>query len=142
MKTGFNNITGEPDEYENSQAKAMFDIVTPVIENSMILACKYAKACGRDVVVAQDLEYAAKYCIMHTVGLQLGTLFTGDEDEDDEDDDDLEVVHGGEDRWTRYGGDDAEFIKINDAVDSWDTWTPTNPSETILKNAIDSNGLL
>ena len=69
MRTGFDTIVGDASEYENTQAKAMFDIVTPVIENSMILACKYAKACCRDVVVAQDLEYAAKYCIMHTVCL-------------------------------------------------------------------------
>ncbi len=140
MRTGFDNVVGEPSEYENSQANAIFDIVTPVIENSMILACKYAKACGRDVVVAQDLEYAAKYCIMHTVGLHIGPQFP--EVEDEEGDDELEVVHGGEEMWSRYEGDDTEFTKINEAFDSWDSWTPTNPSETILKNAIDSNGLL
>lgn len=141
MRTGFNNVVGEPGEYENSQANAIFDIVTPVIENSMILACQYAKACGRDVVVAQDLEYAAKYCIMHTVGLHMGPQFPEIEDEN-EDDTDLEVVHGGEELWTRYDGDDAEFTKVNEAVDTWDAWNPTNPSEIILKNAIDSNGLL
>lgn len=141
MRTGFDNVVGEPGEYENSQANAIFDIVTPVIENSMILACQYAKACGRDVVVAQDLEYAAKYCIMHTVGLHVGPQFPEIEDEN-EDDTDLEVVHGGEDMWTRYNGDDVEFNKVNEAVDTWDAWKPTNPSEIILKNAIDSNGLL
>tara|TARA_B100001250_G_C19122547_1_gene495938 strand:- start:56 stop:478 length:423 start_codon:yes stop_codon:yes gene_type:complete len=140
MRTGFDNVAGEPGEYENTQANAIFDIVTPVIENSMILACKYAKACCRDVVVAQDLEYAAKYCIMYTVGLHIGPQFPEPEDEDH--DEELEVVHGGEELWTRYEGDDAEFIKINEAVDSWDAWTPSNPSEIILKNAIDSNGLL
>jgi hypothetical protein len=141
MRTGFDNVAGEPGEYENSQANAIFDIVTPVIENSMILACQYAKACGRDVVVAQDLEYAAKYCIMHTVGLHIGPQFPEIEDEN-EDDTDLEVVHGGEELWTRYEGDDVEFTKVNEAVDTWNAWNPTNPSEIILKNAIDSNGLL
>ena len=141
MRTGFDNVAGEPGEYENSQANAIFDIVTPVIENSMILACPYAKACGRDVVVAQDLEYAAKYCIMHTVGLHIGPQFPEIEDEN-EDDTDLEVVHGGEELWTRYEGDDVEFTKVNEAVDTWNAWNPTNPSEIILKNAIDSNGLL
>ena len=77
---------------------------------------------------------------MHTVGLHIGPQFPEVEDEDH--DEELEVVHGGEELWTRYEGDDAEFIKINEAVDSWDAWTPSNPSEIILKNAIDSNGLL
>jgi hypothetical protein len=31
-------------------------------------------------------------------------------------------------------------MKINEAYDAWEGWNPTNPSEEMIKNAIDSNG--
>jgi hypothetical protein len=32
-----------------------------------------------------------------------------------------------------------KFVKMNMAYDNWDAWEPKNPSELMLKNAIDSN---
>ena len=44
------------------------NIIQPILEQSVILAAEYAKACGRDTVLSEDLEYAMKYCTMYEVG--------------------------------------------------------------------------
>ena len=138
MKTGFGDSSGE---YEYRQAEAIINIITPVLEKSMILACKYSRACGRDVVLAKDVEYAAKYCAMNTVGQDIGSILPPeDEDEDDDDDSSIEEVEESEDDFTRYDGDDPLIKAINDAYDRWDTWEPTIPIEIMLKNAIDGGG--
>jgi len=133
MKTGFGESSGA---YEMRAAEALVNIVTPVLENSLLLACKYCRACGRDTVSAQDVEYAAKYCAMHTVGQSMGSILDDLDDEDeDEDEDELEVVD--EEVFTRYEGDDPVLQGVNAAYDAWDTWEPTIPVEIMLKNAID-----
>src|SRR6056300_441416 len=116
MKTGFdltNNENTQMDQY----METMSNILIPVIERAMILACEYAKACGRDAILMKDVEYAMKYCARYEVGQKIGSYFP-------------EI----------YEGDDDGMNKINEAYDTWDEWVPTNPSEEILKNAIDSNG--
>jgi hypothetical protein len=39
----------------------------------------------------------------------------------------------------RYSGPDPGFIQVNEAFDRWDNWIPQNPTEQMLKNAINSN---
>jgi len=115
------------------------NIIQPIFERSMVLAAEYAKACGRDMVVGEDLEYAMKYCAMNEVGKKMGTYFpeiyeeSSDEDEDDIDFEDEEIP------FTRYTGREYKFVKMNMAYDNWNTWEPKNPSELLLKNAINSN---
>ena len=120
--------------------ESAINIIQPILERSMILAAEYAKACGRDMVVGEDLEYAMKYCAMNEVGKKMGTYFpeiyeetSGDESEDDVE---LEVE---EIPFTRYTGREYKFVKMNMAYDNWNTWEPKNPSELLLKNAINSN---
>ena len=36
--------------------QSAIDVVRPVMEQSMVLAAEYAKACGRDMVVGKDME--------------------------------------------------------------------------------------
>jgi hypothetical protein len=145
MKTGFGESSGA---FEDRQMEALTDILIPVLEKSMLMACKYSQACERDVVLPQDVEYAAKYCVMHTVGQDVGISVLDHEDEDededewetdeDEDEDDVEVVEP-EDcpAFKRYEGDDPVALAMNEAHDKWSTWEPTNPVEIMLKNAID-----
>ena len=66
------------------------DVIQPILEKAMVLAAGYAKACGRDTLLGEDMEYAMKYCAMHEVGKKLGSHFpeiyeesTSDEDEED-----------------------------------------------------------
>lgn len=135
MKTGF----GLPSDTNDQLAKTIMDIITPVFEESMILACDYAKACGRNTVIPEDIEYAMKFCAMHRVGQNIGSILPEIYDEEDDEEDDIEITD--EDiPFERYSGDDPKFLKINEAYDAWDSWEPTNPSEQLIKNAIDSNG--
>ena len=118
------------------------NIIQPIFERSMVLAAEYAKACGRDMVVGKDMEYAMKYCAMNEVGKKMGTYFpeiyeesSGDEDEDEDD----AIFDVEEIPFTRYSGREYKYVKMNMAHDNWDTWVPKNPTEQMLKNAIDNN---
>jgi hypothetical protein len=118
-------------------AQSAIEIVTPVFENAMILSGHYAKACGRDIVLAKDVEYCMKYCAMHTVGDHIGSQFPEVYDSEDSD---LEIEEEEEEEpFEPYTGSNVAMRAITDAYDAWETWEPTNPSERLLKNAIDSN---
>ena len=120
--------------------ESAINIIQPVLERSMILAAEYAKACGRDIVLAEDMEYAMKYCAMHEVGKKIGTHFPEIyEEESSEDEEDIEIEEDEDVPFTRYSGREYKFVKMNMAYDNWNTWEPKNPSEQMLKNAIDSN---
>ena len=137
MKTGFGESSGA---YEESQANALMGILLPVIERSMILAAQYAKACGRDTVLGEDIEYAVKYCAMYTVGQNIGSMCPEIYDEESSDEEDLEEVDPEEcPPFERYTGQDPVFNQMNEAHDRWETWVPQSPVEEMLKNAINSN---
>jgi hypothetical protein len=123
-----------------SYIKNMIDIIQPVMEQSVILAAEYSKACGRDVVLSEDMEYAMKYCVMNLVGRTIGSIAPEVYELDTESGDDLEEVEE-EDcpQFERYSGDDPQYILVNEAYDGWNEWIPQNPTEQLLKNTIDSN---
>ena len=137
MKTGFGETSGA---YEQSQQDALMGILLPVLERSMILAAEYSKACGRDTVLSEDMEYAIKYCVMYTVGQDIGSLFPEIYNEESSDEEDIEEVEPDEcPPFVRYSGADPTFRQMNEACDRWDTWVPQSPVEEMLKNAINSN---
>jgi hypothetical protein len=130
------------------------------MESATVLAAHYAKACGRDVVLQEDMRFGMMYAARYVTGRQIGSLFpeiyessgSGEEDEEGEDGDDegdesqsdsdgsdgWETVDDEELVWTRYeGSEDDQAVKMNECADSWDAWEPQNPSERALKNAID-----
>jgi hypothetical protein len=131
--------------------ESAMEIFKPVMESATVLAAHYAKACGRDVVLQEDMRIGMMYAARYVTGRQIGSLFPeiyeeesgtdssgSDYDPDGTDSsgswetvDDQELV------WTRYEGSDDHAVKMNECADSWDTWEPQNPSERALKNAID-----
>jgi len=120
--------------------ESAINIIQPVLERSMVLAAEYAKACGRDMILAEDMEYAMKYCAMNEVGKKMGSHFPEIyEEESSEDEEDIEIEEDEDVPFTRYSGREYKFVKMNMAYDNWNTWEPKNPSELMLKNAIDSN---
>ena len=122
--------------------ESAINIIQPVMEKSMVFAAEYAKACGRDIVLGEDLEYAMKYCAMNEVGKKMGTHFPEIyEDEYDTEEEEIEVIDEDEEdiEFERYSGREYKFVKMNIAYDNWENWVPKNPSEQMLKNAIDSN---
>lgn len=140
MQTGFGD---SGDNMAEQYISTMMNIVTPVLEKSMVLACEYAKVCGRDIVLPEDIEYASKYCAMYTVGEDIGSIFPeiyNDQDEEDEEDEIEEVDDADCPPFARYSGTEERFKRINEAHDRWDSWQPHNPTEVMLKNAINSNG--
>ena len=116
------------------------DVIQPVMEQAIVFAAEYAKACGRDTILGKDMEYAMKYCAMNEVGKKTGTYFPEIYDESDSEEEELDVVDEEDIEFERYSGREYKFVKMNIAYDNWDTWVPKNPTEHMLKNAIDSNG--
>ena len=138
MQTGFGDGGNQMTE---EYIRGMTDIMLPVMEQAMLLAGEYCKACGRDVILSEDMEYAMKYCAMYTVGQQIGTHFPEIYETDDEaEEDDIEDVET-EDcpPFVEYSGEDTRFIQMNEAVKNWNSWIPQSPVEQMLKNAINSN---
>jgi hypothetical protein len=121
--------------------QSAIDIITPVMEQAVVLSGQYAKACGRNTILAKDMEYCLKYCAMNKVGERIGSWFPDVYDEEESDEEEIETV-AEEDApdFEPYSGTEELYMKINDAYDAWESWKPTNPSEEMIKNAIDSNG--
>ena len=130
-------------DIEDQIIKTATDIIQPVMESAMILAGQYCKACGRGTLTGEDMKYCMKYAARNFVGKQIGTLFPEDEEESDSgsesDSDSLEVVDEEDEPFTRYTGDDSLMNDINQASDTWDTWIPTSPMESMLKDSINTS---
>jgi hypothetical protein len=139
MQTGF---TGNTDDTANEYIKTMIDILLPVVEQGMLYAGEYAKGCGRDIILPEDVEYAIKYCAMCRVGQIVGSTMPEiyDESESDSDESYVEDVPPEEcPEFVRYSGEDTLLNQINQACDRWNTWIPQSPAEEMLKNAINNN---
>jgi hypothetical protein len=140
MQSGFGDAGNE---MMQQYIENMTNIITPVMERSVVLAAEYSKACGRDVILPEDMEYAMKYSAMCTVGDTIGSLIPEiyeDGDGDDEEDEIEEVEDKDCPQFVRYSGDDHNMNLINEAYDRWDSWVPQSPVEEMIKNAINSNG--
>jgi hypothetical protein len=145
--------TGDGDLDTSAILESALDIVRPVMETATVLAAHYAKACGRDVVLQEDIRFGMMYAARYVTGRQIGSLFpeiyeeSGTDSDSDGSDFDpdgsdssgsWETVDDEELVWTRYeGSEDDQAVKMNECADAWDAWEPQNPSERALKNAID-----
>ena len=134
MKTG-------DGEFDTSQLEsAAMDLFLPVLESATVLAAHYAKTCNRTCVTAQDMSYGLMYAARNVMGKHTGSLYPEvyeDEETDEESGTDSEGESEGD--WTRYNGPDETACKMNECADTWSEWTPTNPAERALKNAVDKN---
>lgn len=149
--------TGGGDFDTSAIIESALDVFRPVMESATVLAAHYAKACGRDVVLQEDMRFGMMYAARYVTGRQIGSLFPeiyeeeteSSADSDEEEDPDFdpdgsessgswETVDDEDLVWTRYeGSEDDQAVKMNECADSWDAWEPQNPSERALKNAID-----
>ena len=140
MQTGFGD---EGNRMLEQYIETMTNILLPVMEKSTLLAAEYTKACGRETILSEDMEYAMKYCAMYKVGETIGSTMpeiyqeelTEQEMEEGEKDVDAEDCPD----FVRYSGTDPIFLQVNEAFDMWNSWQPQNPTEQMLKNAINSN---
>lgn len=118
--------------------RAALDLFLPVLESAVIIAGQYAKGCGRDTVLAQDMCLGLMFAARNVTGKQIGSLFpevyeeeSDSESGDSSASDDAEVV------WTRYEGTDEILTKVNECADTWDEWEPESPAECALKSAVE-----
>ena len=139
MQSGFGDAG---DRMAEQYIETMTNILFPVFEKGTLLAAEYCKACGRDTLLSEDMEYAMKYCAMNAVGQTIGSMFPDLYEDvcEDSEEDDMDIVDATEcPAFERYNGSDPKFIQVNEAYDRWDSWVPQNPTEQMLKNAINSN---
>jgi len=123
---------------EEGILESSIEIFKPVMESATVLAAHYAKACGRDTVMAEDMHMGMMYAARNVTGRQVGSLFPEIYDDEDTDSDgSWETVDDEELQWARYSGDDDMANKMNECADTWNTWEPDTPAERALKNAID-----
>lgn len=149
--------SGEGDFDTSAILESALDIFRPVMESATVMAAHYARACGRDIVLAEDMNLGMMFAARYVTGRQIGSLFPEiysesrsdsserrDSEGSDYDPDgsessgSWETVDDEELTWTRYEGtDDDQALKMNECADTWASWEPQNPSERALKNAID-----
>lgn len=116
------------------------EIFLPVMESATVLAAHYAKACGRDIILAQDMNIGLMYAARNVTGKQVGTLFPEiyEETGSESDSGSWETASDEEIVWARYDGTDDEMaIKMNECADTWDSWEPESPAEGAIKNAVE-----
>jgi hypothetical protein len=122
---------------ESEIIKTALDLLTPVLESSIIVAAEYIKLCGRSTITGEDTKYAMKYAARNVVGKCSGSLFP-ELQGSDSDESDIEEVDEDDEPFVRYTGPPDKLADdIHQAVDTWDEWEPQNPTEKLLKAAID-----
>jgi len=129
-------------EMDTSQIESMaMDLFLPVMESATVLAAHYAKACGRTCITAQDMSYGLMYAARNVTGKHIGSLYPEVYEESESDGaGDSSGSEEEEEPWERYeGADDEMALKMNECADTWNAWTPENPTERALKNAVDKN---
>jgi len=120
--------------------KSAMDLFLPVLESATVLAAHYAKMCGRTCITAQDMSYGLMYAARNVAGKHVGSLYPeAYEDSDEESDSDSSESTSEDEVWTRYEGSDDMARNMNECADTWAQWSPTNPTERALKNAVDKN---
>ena len=124
---------------EEQIINSALDIIQPVMECATIVAAEYTKKCGRSVVTPTDIEYGMKFAARNVTGKQIGSFFP----EDTSDDDDAMEIETVDDNdaepWTRYTGEDPKMLQVNEAVDTWDQWTPESPIEMSIFRALENS---
>ena len=67
--------TGEGELDTSAILESALDIFRPVMESATVLAAHYAKACGRDVVLQEDMRFGMMFAARYVTGRQIGSLF-------------------------------------------------------------------
>jgi hypothetical protein len=118
---------------------AAIDIMIPVLESATVLAAHYARSCGRDVILAEDMRLGLMYAARNVTGKQIGPIYPEVWDESDEEEEEESGSDSDEEdpEWVRYEGSDDMANKMNECADTWDAWEPESPAERALKSAVD-----
>tara|TARA_B110000208_G_scaffold179881_1_gene229075 strand:+ start:3326 stop:3796 length:471 start_codon:yes stop_codon:yes gene_type:complete len=148
MKSGFNNINDEP--LTKDMEANLYAMVYSFMEKAIINASTYVTHSGRSTIIKKDLELSLK---LETFTFLSRPTFLEDIkkwreiiDKDEDTCDELEeslIVN----KDTRNEDEDnmkspcacQHCASINGIEALWDTWTPHNQIEYIIKNAVERN---
>lgn len=117
--------------------EAAMDIMIPVLESATVLAAHYARSCGRDIILAEDMRLGLMYAARNVTGKQIGPIYPEVWDEEDEEEESETDSDDEEPEWVRYEGTDEMANKMNECADTWDAWEPESPAERALKSSVD-----
>jgi hypothetical protein len=67
--------TGDGELDTSAILESALDIFRPVMESATVMAAHYAKACGRDVVLQEDMRFGMMFAARYVTGRQIGSLF-------------------------------------------------------------------
>jgi len=115
------------------------EMLKPFFESSTVIAAEYCKACNRNFLTPQDVQYGRRFAARYIVGIEEESFFPDTYQSDDDYDEDYEEEGDYDeppDPFVRYTGDDARMNAINACYDTWDQWEPELPLQRAAKNAI------
>jgi len=98
------------------------DIFQPVVESAMVLAAHYATACGRDIVLSEDVRYGLMFAARNVTGKHVGSLYPECYSEESESGTDSSSADLNSD-------EDADFDP--DAPDSESSWETVDDDELV-----------
>ena len=78
--------TGDGELDTSAILESALDIFRPVMESATVMAAHYAKACGRDVVLQEDMRFGMMFAARYVTGRQIGSLFPEIYEEEEESD--------------------------------------------------------
>lgn len=153
MKTG-RSILVENDEHtmDSSMLIKIQSIMLTFMERATVYAATYVSEGNRNTLTGMDIVYALKYCahtffqepdLESSIDATL-TKLCADEDESSEDEnqdenqDEIQEETEDEDPFVRIETTNNPLIqKMNQYVDEWNDWVPTDEVEQMVKRAID-----
>jgi hypothetical protein len=147
MQTGFATLQSDNSE----MIRKIKGIMMHFMERAIIIGSEYAVAAGRDIVTSIDILYALQYQartymdhVANTANIEsLFDKYSEEESESESDSDldeesDSDSDEDSDETFTRCENPTNDLIRdVNLYHDTWDSWTPDNPFQQLLKNAVD-----
>jgi hypothetical protein len=140
--------TGDGDFDTSAILESALDIFRPVMESATVMAAHYARACGRDMILAEDMHMGMMFAARYVTGRQIGSLFPeiyreGDEsrsDSDEEGDSSTEGSGTDEDEedsdegWETVSGEESgsDSSEITELV--WKRYEGTDDEQALKMN--------
>ena len=121
--------TGTAGELDTTKlVKDATDIFQPVVESAMVLAAHYATACGRDIVLSEDVRYGLMFAARNVTGRHVGSLYPECYSESGTDSSSADLEGEGDE--SDHGSDsDQDFDP--DAPDSESSWETVDDDELV-----------
>ena len=139
IKTGFNLVTDEDTENLTEEEKNYLrSMLITIVSNALYKASVYVDHSGRQSILPEDMKMGLMMeCKKFT---ELPECNNGDNDTDDTDTDDDTTsntdVQTLAEVWCESTCECNTCTTLNEIKNSWDTWTPQNKIQEIIRDGI------